>query len=173
MRRRAAARRHPTQRSMTRVQYLNSNGWTDPQLSHHQQPWVIDAMHTFHAKQLKWEHRLCTICHEIWPTKTCLGSDHATYICTRCKRDTGEPKRFSAENDMLPGKVPPCLYGLSQVEEMLIARACPIMTVYRKHGRQRGYRGHILNVPQDIQGFLNHLPRHVNELPVLVVKRSG
>ncbi len=55
---------------------------------------------------------------------------------------------------MIPRQAPPCLLGLSQVEEMLIARACPIMCVYRKHGGQRGYRGHVLNLPQDIQQFL-------------------
>ena len=37
---------------------------------------------------------------------------------------------------------------------MLIARVCPIMSVYKKHGGQRGYRGHALNLPQDIQSFL-------------------
>ena len=35
---------------------------------------------------------------------------------------------------MIPQEVPPSLQGLSQVEEMLMARAYPIMTVYHKHG---------------------------------------
>lgn len=74
---------------------------------------------------------------------------------------------------MDPGIVPPCLQQLSQVEEMLIARACPVMTVYRKHGGQRGYKGHILNMPQDIQGFLDKLPCEVSQLPILVVRRYG
>lgn len=39
---------------------------------------------------------------------------------------------------MDPKSVPPCLRNLSQIEEMLIARACPIMSIYRKHGGQRG-----------------------------------
>ncbi len=64
---------------------------------------------------------------------------------------------------MIPRQAPPCLLGLSQVEEMLIARACPIMCVYRKHGGQRGYRGHVLNLPQDIQQFLNSLPPNVSD----------
>ena len=74
---------------------------------------------------------------------------------------------------MLPGRPPACLVGLSQVEEMLIARACPIMCVYRKHGGQRGYKGHVLNLPQDIQTFLDHLPCNVEELPVLVLHCMG
>lgn len=74
---------------------------------------------------------------------------------------------------MDPGEVPQCLQGLTQLEQMLIARANPIMCLYRKHGGQQGYRGHVLNVSQDIQGFLNHLPANINDLPILLVRRSG
>jgi len=49
-----------------------------------------------------------------------------TYVCTRCKRYKKDTKTFSAEKDMDPGNVPPCLRNLSQVEKMLIARACLI-----------------------------------------------
>ena len=51
-----------------------------------------------------------------------------------------------------------------------ITRACPIMTVYQKHG---GQQDHILNLPQNTQQFLNQLPAKVNTLPVLVVRRHG
>ena len=74
---------------------------------------------------------------------------------------------------MDPGIVPECLQNLSQVEEMLIARVCPIMCVYQKHGGQHGYKGHVINFPQDVQGFLDKLPCSVKDLPVLVVRRSG
>ena len=47
------------------------------------------------------------------------------------------------------------------------------MCIYSKHGGQPGYRGHVLNMPQNIQGFLNKLPRDPSELPVLVVRRHG
>ena len=65
------------------------------------------------------------------------------------------------------------LEGLTQVEEMLIARAHPIMSVYRKKGGQRGYSGHVVNLPQNIQGFLNKLPSHVSDLPLLVIRQVG
>lgn len=158
---------------MTKQQYLYEGGWITSPLPLHQQPWVIKSMKSFHTKQNKWRQKLCTVCHEVWPTSTCLYTDENTYVCTRCKRDKHEVKRYSAQNDMLPGEVPPCLHGLSQVEEMLIARACPIMCVYRKHGGQRGYKGHVLNLPQDIQGFLDKLPCNVQDLPVLLLRRTG
>ena len=56
---------------------------------------------------------------------------------------------------------------------MLIARACPIMCIYRKHGGQRGYKGYVVNLPQDIQEFLTRLPCYVNQLPVLLLRRTG
>ena len=74
---------------------------------------------------------------------------------------------------MDPGNVPLELQELTEVEEMLIARAFPIMCVYRKHGGQRGYKGHVLNLPQDVQGFLNTLPANVSELPVLIIRKQG
>ena len=74
---------------------------------------------------------------------------------------------------MDPGLVPLCLEGLTQVEQMLIARGCPVMCVYRKKGGQRGYKNHVLNFPQDIQGFLDSLPSYVSDLPFLVVRRMG
>ena len=91
-------------------------------------------------------------------------------MCTCCKRDKDETKRYS---DELPGEVPTCLQGLSQVEEMLITRACPVMCVNSRYGDQRGYKGHILNLPQDGQGFLDRPHCNVNELPVLLLRRSG
>jgi hypothetical protein len=74
---------------------------------------------------------------------------------------------------MHPGRVPPCLEGLTQIEEMLIARACPVMTIYRKHGGQRGYTGHVLNLSQNVQQFLDKLPPRVSTLPVLHIRRTG
>ena len=67
---------------------------------------------------------------------------------------------------MDPGPVLLCLEGLTQVEQMLIARGCPVMCVYRKKGGQCGYRNHVLNFPHS-------LPSYVSDLPFLVVRRMG
>ena len=56
---------------------------------------------------------------------------------------------------------------------MLIARACPIMRVYTKHGGQHGYQGHVLNLPQDLQRFVDQLPRSPSSLPVIIVRKPG
>ena len=61
---------------------------------------------------------------------------------------------------------------MTQIEELLIARACPV-TVYHKHGEQLGYSGHVFNLPQNIQQFINKLPVKVNNHPILTVTRQG
>ena len=130
-------------------------------------------MQSFHLKQNKWLQKRCTICYEVWPTRVCTTVDSCEYMCTGCKRDKGSPKLFSKENKMHPGDVPECLKGLTQVEEMLIAKACPIMCIYKKHGGQNAYKGHVLNMPQDIEAFVNCLPHDVRTLPILHLRRTG
>ena len=69
--------------------------------------------------------------------------------------------------------MPAELQDLTKVEEMLIARAFPITYVYRDQGGQRGYKGHFLNLPQDVQGFSNSLPTSVSDLPILITRKQG
>ena len=52
------------------------------------------------------------------------------------------------------------LENLTQIEEMLIARVFPVMSVYTKPGGQRAYRGHCINFPQEVQQLFYTLPRH-------------
>ena len=74
---------------------------------------------------------------------------------------------------MIPSLVPSQLAGLTQVEEMLIARALPIMRVYIKPGGQRGYSGHCINLPQNVSELVHSLPRYPKNLSVIVVKMKG
>lgn len=52
-------------------------------------------------------------------------------------------------------------------------RSSPVMCIFRKHGNQCGYRGHVLNLPQDVQGFLDKLPSTIAHIPVSLVRRHG
>ena len=65
---------------------------------------------------------------------------------------------------MIPSAVPDELCGLTQVEEMLNTRALPIMHIYIKPGGQRGYSGHIINLPQNISELAHFLPRYPKDL---------
>lgn len=71
---------------------------------------------------------------------------------------------------MKPSSVPKELQGLTQIEEMLIARALPIMRVFIKPGGQRGYSGHCINLPQDVKELAKSLPRYPKDIPFILIK---
>ena len=122
----------------------------------HEQPWAKHNIKKFH-KSLEFTMTQCTVCKERWPLKT-TPKNSSKYVCLRCSRDKAFPKKFSCENNMIPSKVPAELQEQTQIEEMLIARALPIMRVYIKPGGQRGYSGHcrkkLKNWPPNCQDFL-------------------
>ena len=150
---------------------LHSRGWENPaNRGLHHEEWAQEDMAAFHRFEENLRHYHCVICKETWQPS---ASRQQIFSCSRCKRDRKPCRLYSAENDMDPGSVPAELQGLSEVEELLIARAFPIVSIYRKHGGQRGYKGHVLNLPQDIQGFLNSLPANVSDLPILVMRKQG
>ena len=135
----------------------------------YQQQWVRNKISAFHDTLNSLEQRQFVTCKETWPTGQ--GLNARRYIeCLRCKRDKEATKLFSSQNNMDPGTVPN-EQNRTEIEEMLIARACTVIWVHRKHGGKRGYKGHVLKLPQDIQGFFARLPPNVAELPFLVIRR--
>ena len=127
----------------------------------------IDCFHNSNEYNIK----QCTVCLEAWPLKSSSRSqEDSEYQCVRCNRDKKHPKKFSKQNYMVPSAVPSQLQGLTQIEEMLIARALPIMRVYIKPGGQRGYSGHCINLPQHVQELATSLPRYPKELSLIVIK---
>ena len=93
-------------------------------------------------------------------------------VCERCHRDKDTPKLLSCENNAIPGPVPDCLSNLTEVEEMLIAQIMPMMQTYVLPYGQCGYRGHVLNLPQDVQSVATALPRTAKSVGVIVVRRN-
>ena len=56
---------------------------------------------------------------------------------------------------------------------MLISAVMPIMSIYKLPHGQYGYRGHVVNLPQDVASFACSLPRRPTELDVLVIRKEG
>jgi hypothetical protein len=54
---------------------------------------------------------------------------------------------------------------------MLISAVLPIMSIYRLPQGQYGYSGHVVNLPLDVTSFATNLPRHPQDLDVIVVRR--
>ncbi len=92
-------------------------------------------------------------------------------MCMRCRRE-GTNHRFSARNHMDPGTQPYVLAVLTQVEEMLIARASPILQVMHSMGGQYKYRGHTICFPQEVKDVAKTLPRYINNLDLMIVVRK-
>ena len=137
----------------------------------HEQCWAQNNMKTFHSS-LNYSNNQCIVCQEVWPVRTKpLSPDN--YMCSHCTRDKKSPRKFSDENSMIPSSVPNELQGLTQTEEMLIARALPVMRVYIKPGGQRGYSGHCINLPQNVNELAYLLPRYPKDLSVIIVKVKG
>ena len=113
----------------------------------HEQTQAKSNIDMFHKSNIYTVYQ-CSVCREAWPIKF-RPKIANQYQCSRCTNDKQQLKKFSKENDMIPSLVPSQLAGLTQVEEMLIARALPIMRVYIKPGGQRGYSGHCINLPQN------------------------
>ena len=156
--------------SISQKEYLNSfdvetHGNID------QQDWAKNNMKKFHTSN-NYVICHCQICLEAWPLN--VGSKVPEHFkCSRCKNDKELPNKFSKENLMTPSPLPDVLCGLTQVEEMLIARAVPIMHIYIKPGGQRGYSGHTVNLPQDIGQLALLLPRYPKDLSIIIIKAKG
>lgn len=98
-------------------------------------------------------------------------------VCHRCfLRDTDKRKRpvtpslMSAANNMDPGTVPSHLPELTQVEEMVIARAHVQMMVKRVRGHQYQYTGHCVSFLQDIVQTVDVLPTLPQELDIVLLR---
>ena len=73
---------------------------------------------------------------------------------------------------MVPPPLPECLQNLTMTEEMLIARASPVVKVVRLAGGMHGYDGHVLSMGQDIGEFATRLPwlPTSDEIPVVIIQ---
>ena len=149
---------------------------------------IQEKMRKFHCHLASLETPKCSTCLEMFPGMHIVSG---SVECVRCSKDHNTPKRFSVANNMDPGSVPSqlqvrfkiivskCSYycciiqNLTQVEEMLISAVMPVMTLYRLRQGQYGYSGHVVNLPQDITSFASILPRHPQDLDVLIVRREG
>lgn len=75
---------------------------------------------------------------------------------------------------MIPFPVQKELQGLTQFEEMLIARAFLVMHVYTKpRGGQRAYKGYVITLSQYVEQLADILLRYPKDLPVIIFTING
>ena len=103
----------------------------------------------------------------------------APYLCKRCgdhrakqranTENDEEYDLYGASNNQLPSAVPDALKDLTNIEQMLIALASPIMNVFLLKFGQYAGRGHCVALPQDLQPLATALPRQLRDVDVFVV----
>ena len=78
----------------------------------------IRGMRKFHLS-LRRQKVQCSICYEAWPRKE-IDKHSKEFVCTRCLRDKGFPKKFSYKNNMIPSAVSLELENLTHCEECML-----------------------------------------------------
>ena len=126
------------------------------------------AIRAFEVEQMTYKFSCCEVCKE--RRLECKGTRN---ICSRCRRDKKVPKVWSDENNMDPMCVPEELSGMSDAEQMLIARLAPTVHVHMlKHGGIAS-KGHCIAFPQAVQEPATILPRLPAEVDIIRVRRQG
>jgi hypothetical protein len=103
------------------------------------------------------------------------GDEHECKDCAKQRKEHSNVCTFSATNDADP--FPPnkrhivLPRPLTDIEEMVIARAFPIMKIYCLKNGQTALQGNILNVEQDVRQLFNRLPLRLSNLPAIVVRK--
>jgi len=92
----------------------------------------------------------------------------SSYDKVRCKVCS----LFTKANNMDPGELPNELKDLSYVEQQLIAKVHPVVSVFKiKKGEQLKYSGQVINFPQNVQEVCNVLPQTVGSLSNIITVR--
>ncbi|XP_052130824.1 uncharacterized protein LOC127751385 [Frankliniella occidentalis] len=97
-------------------------------------------------------------------------------VCDNCKTYYWSKERcycyhqkFVLESNLLKiGVVPNELADLSFVEQLVIARVHPVVSIYRLKSGQRAYSGHVINFRQDVFEFAKVLPHSLTTVKGLV-----
>ena len=130
---------------------------------------AVDSIRAFEVEQMSYKFFQCTICHERRLQMLMANSQ----TCKRCDKETLPVKLYSAENNVIPGKVPQELSDLSVIEEQLICRISPCINVHMlKHGGIAS-SGHCVTFPQEVNEPAQIFPRLPNEIQMLKVRKIG
>ena len=137
--------------------------------------WAHDHMKGFHEDMEQTLVYQCEGCKEARLRSAHLIPTDGKFWCTPCKNDLKrkEPLRMGSQKNGHLKQAPECIQRLSPVEVQLISRGCPIGKVYHLPGGQLGYKGHVINIAQDVQALATALPRLPKEIETFIVCKPG
>ncbi|KAK3923556.1 52 kDa repressor of the inhibitor of the protein kinase [Frankliniella fusca] len=117
----------------------------------------------FEREMLSYEWRICNTCKAKFMTKK-DSKQKCVYSVPTCKK-------FSELG--IDENVPEELKCLTFIEEQLIAKIHPIVSVIKLKGHQLGYKGNIINYPQGVKTFAEQLPHKISDLPCVLTIRAS
>ena len=133
-------------------------------------PTFMELRRNFLAETDKITTLICENCKE----KHFITHKARVIKCSRCKQGREAAYKFSDANNMNPGQRVPELSNLTFIEELLIAQNIPTMSIFRlPRGGQFGFKGHVISFPQNIEGWVTNLPRRINQLDILVLRKRS
>lgn len=91
----------------------------------------------------------------------------ARMVCNSCRRNSNQ--LFSSRNGMDLGSIPSQLRDLTLLEQLLIARVHPVVSLFKIRGQQRAYSGHVLNFVQRVEIIALRLPHNPGRLNAIVL----
>ena len=112
----------------------------------------------------------CNVCKE---SKLNSNVNPDTGVCRRCANERptdGQPFKFSPENNLHPGPLPPPLKNLSRVEKAAITPLRTQMTIVKLKGGGARLKGHAISFEQDIASFAKELPRKPDDLGIVYLR---
>ena len=132
----------------------------------------FEEIDTRHKKIHEWidqlaEVQMCHVCQESYAGIQVCNSSTCP-MCVRCLRE-GSNHRFSTRNHMDLGTQPHVLEDLTQIEEMLIACASPILHAIHSIGGKYKYRGHTISFLQEVKDVSKTFPWHINNSDLMVI----
>ena len=126
------------------------------------------AIRAFEVDQMTYRFSYCDVCKE-----RRLEGKGTGNMCTRCRRDKKVPRVWSGENNMDPLPLPVELSGMSDAEQMLIARLAPNVHVHMLRHGGIASKEHCIAFPQAVQEPATILPRLPAEVDIIGVRRQG
>jgi hypothetical protein len=124
------------------------------------------------------KHSSCQVCHRV-SLKLKMKGNRSTK-CSECA-NAKRKQQFYLKHNALPiwykedkpqYHLPPELADLTLGEKLLISRVSPLIALHHIKDGTFGLQGHCCAFPQDIDGFINTLPRMPNDVSVLHVMRT-
>ena len=133
-----------------------------------------DIFRGFEAQCMELRHASCVCCHTVSVNNVLRDG--------KCQHCTTKPNDYYLNKKQLPiwfddkgvpqYHLPSVLVDLTYAEKMLIQRLSPfIPMIHLKHG-VHGLCGHVCAFEQDIEAFINRLPRHKDDVTMLRVLKT-